>query len=85
MLNDKFPEKLISALGTAALAAVFALWCAGSSYGAAGYAAAVISALLMLALCLRFVPEWCAFWREKDEVRLGTADGTVCARILRLS
>lgn len=84
MLNDKFPEKLISALGTAALAAVFALWCAGSSYGAAGYAAAVISALLMLALCLRFVPEWCVSWREKDEVRLGTADGTVCARIFAL-
>ena len=42
MLNDKFPEKLISALGTATLAAVFALWCAGSSYGAAGYAADVI-------------------------------------------
>lgn len=84
MLNDKFPEKLISALGTATLAAVFALWCAGSSYGAAGYAAAVISALLMLALCLRFVPEWSAFWREKGEDRLGTADGTVCARIFAL-
>ena len=84
MLNDKFPEKLISALGTATLAAVFALWCAGSSYGAAGYAAAVISALLMLALCLCFVPEWCAFWREKGEDRLGTADGTVCARIFAL-
>lgn len=84
MLNDKFPEKLISALGTATLAAVFALWCAGSSYGSAGYAAAVISALLMLALCLRFVPEWCAFWREKGEDRLGTADGTVCARIFAL-
>ena len=84
MLNDKFPEKLISALGTATLAAVFAHWCAGSSYGAAGYAAAVISALLMLALCLRFVPEWCAFWREKGEDRLGTADGTVCARIFAL-
>lgn len=84
MLNDKFPEKLISALGTATLAAVFALWCAGSSYGAAGYAAAVISALLMLALCLRFVPEWCAFWREKGEDRLGMADGTVCARIFAL-
>lgn len=84
MLNDKFPEKLISALGTATLAAMFALWCAGSSYGAAGYAAAVISALLMLALCLRFVPEWCAFWREKGEDRLGTADGTVCARIFAL-
>ena len=41
MLNDKFPEKLISALGTATLAAVFALWCAGSSYGAAGYACAL--------------------------------------------
>ena len=44
----------------------------------------LLPALLMLALCLRFVPEWCAFWREKGEDRLGTADGTVCARIFAL-
>ncbi len=84
MTNDKLPEKLISALGTAALAAVFAVWCAGSSYGAAGYAAAVLSALLMLTLCLRFVPPCCAFWRKNGPETLGEADGSVCAKIFAL-
>ena len=84
MLNDKLPEKLISALGTAALCAVFAHWCAGSNYSAAGYAAAVLSAVLMLALCLRFVPEWCTFWRKSEHDTLGKADGGECARIFAL-
>lgn len=84
MLNDKLPEKLISALGTAALCAVFAHWCAGSNYSAAGYAAAVLSAVLMLALCLRFVPEWCAFWRKSEHDTLGKAEGGECARIFAL-
>ena len=84
MLNDKFPEKLISALGTAALAAVFALWCAGSNYSAAGYTAAVLSTVLMLILCLLFVPEWCAFWRKSEPEVLGEADSGECARIFAL-
>lgn len=84
MLNDKLPEKLISALGTAALCAVFAHWCAGSNYSAAGYAAAVLSAVLMLALCLRFVPEWCTFWRKSEHDTLGKAEGGECARIFAL-
>ncbi len=84
MLNDKLPEKLISALGTAALCAVFALWCAVSNYGAAGYTAAVLSALLMLALCLLFVPRWCAFWRKSEPETLGKADSGECARIFAL-
>lgn len=84
MLNDKLPEKLISALGTAALCAVFALWCAGSNYSAAGYTAAVLSAVLMLVLCLLFVPEWCTFWRKSEPDTLGKADGGECARIFAL-
>ena len=52
----KTPEKLISAVGTAALAIVFAVWCAGSSYSAWGLTAAVVSALLMLAFALGTVP-----------------------------
>lgn len=84
MLNDKLPEKLICALGTAALCAVFAHWCAGSNYSATGYAAAVLSAVLMLALCLRFVPEWCAFWRKSEHDTLGKAEGGECARIFAL-
>ncbi len=66
-MTDRIPpEKLISVTGTAALAAIFALWCVGSSYGAAGYAAATLSAGLMLTLCLRFVPVWCKFWRTPE-------------------
>lgn len=84
MANDKFPEKLISALGTAALCAVFALWGAGSNYSAAGYTAAVLSAVLMLVLCLLFVPGWCAFWTKSAPDTLGKADGGECARIFAL-
>ena len=84
MLNDKLPEKLISVLGTAALCAVFALWCAVSSYSAAGYAAAGLSTALMLALCLLFVPRWCAFWQKNEPEMLGETDGGECARIFTL-
>lgn len=84
MLNDKLPEKLISVLGTAALCAVFALWCAVSSYSAAGYAAAGLSTALMLALCLLLVPRWCAFWRKSEPEMLGETDGGECARIFAL-
>ncbi len=84
MTNDRLTEKLISALGTAVLAAVFAAWCAGSNYSAAGYAAAILSAGLMLTLCLRFVPSWCAFWRKSGPETLETADGRVCAGIFTL-
>lgn len=84
MLNDKLPEKLISVLGTAALCAVFALWCAVSSYSAAGYAAAGLSAALMLVLCLLLVPRWCAFWRKNEPEMLGETDGGECARIFTL-
>ncbi len=84
MTNDAFPEKLIAALGTAALAAVFAVWCAHSSYSAAGYAAAVLSAGLMLALCLRFVSPLCAFVRKAAPETLESADGSLCAKIFSL-
>ncbi len=84
MSNNKSPEKLISALGTAALCTVFALWCAGTNYSAAGYTAAVLSAVLMLALCLLFVPRWCAFWRKSEAETLGETDGGECARIFAL-
>ena len=82
--DNRFPEKLISALGTAVLAAVFAIWCAHSSYSAAGYTAAVLSALLMLTLCLRFVSPCCGFWRESEAETLESADSGVCAKIFLL-
>ena len=64
-MRKNYPENLISATGTAALAAVFAVWCASNSYGAVGLTSAAVSALLMLALCLRFVPVWCDAWRAR--------------------
>lgn len=76
------PEKLISAIGTAVLAAVFAIWCASSGYGAVGITAAAVSALLMLALCLRFVPVWCSSWREAGGIAPRVCDEEhTCARI----
>ena len=83
-ISDKLPEKLISAFGTAALAAVFALWCARSGYGAVGYTAAVISVLAMLVLCLRFVPSFCAFLRDGGDCNCDAvpqAEGGICAEI----
>lgn len=61
------------------LAALFAVWCVGSSYSAAGYIAAALSAALFYIICLRFVPAWVASWRnggsiaEKPETEKGTA------------
>lgn len=81
-MNRKAIEKSISAAGTAALAAVFVIWTIGSDYGAAGYAAAAVSAGLMLCLCLRFVPVWCAFWRlPEPEITAAGAEKNDCAGI----
>ena len=81
-MEQKTPEKLISAVGTAALAIVFAIWCAGSNYSAWGLTAAAVSELLMLALCLRFVPVWCGAWRGGTSVSPGEPDGgRICAKI----
>ncbi len=81
-MNEKVSERLISALGTAALCAVFAVWCAQSSYSAVGYIAAAVSMLLMLWLCLKFVPVWCEFWRcPERELSAPKSDADVCVRI----
>lgn len=81
-MNQKTPEKLISALGTAVLAAAFALWCAGSNNGALGVGAALVSVLLMLTLCLRFVPVWCEAWRRGMSLIGSTAgDKRTCTKI----
>lgn len=81
-MEQKIPEKLISAIGTAALAAAFAVWCAGSDHSVWGLTAAAVSALLMLALCLRFVPVWCGTWRVSAPVSRREPDGgRICAKI----
>lgn len=81
-MRQNYPEKLISAVGTAALATAFALWCASSGFGAAGLTGAVLSVLLMLALCLRFVPVWCDAWRKGEVLSLpGRDERHTCAGI----
>lgn len=85
MTNSKLAEKIISLAGTAVLGTVFILWWANSAYSAIGYAAAIVSVCLMLALCLRFVPQWCGFWlNECDTARIESRQNDPCARIFML-
>ena len=60
----KSPEFLISAAGLAVLAGIFLLWLARTDVTLPGLTAAILSAALFAAVCLRFVPEWMHFWRS---------------------
>lgn len=59
-------KKAIYIASGAALAALFAIWCANTSYSVAGYFAAVLSAALFYAVFARFVPVWLDAWRSGD-------------------
>lgn len=59
--------RTIYIVGSAVLAALFAHWCVGSDYSAAGYAAAVLSVTLFYLVCLRFVPVWVSSWHGGEE------------------
>lgn len=85
MKNYSTAEKLISAAGTAVLCAVFAMWCADYAGSPWGCAAAGMSTVLMLALCIRFVPMWLAFRSEPEHTLSDGADESgVCIRIFAL-
>lgn len=57
----------LDALGLAALAALFVLWCVRTpNLTAAGDIAAGCSAALFAAVGLRFVPAWVRFWQRED-------------------
>lgn len=57
----------LDALGLAALAALFVLWCVRTpDLTAAGGIAAGCSAALFAAVGLRFVPAWVRFWQRED-------------------
>lgn len=85
MTNSKLAEKVISLAGTAVLGTVFILWWANSAYSAIGYAAAIVSVCLMLALCLKFVPQWCSFWLNGcDTARIESRQNDPCTRIFML-
>lgn len=61
----KRPEVWISGIGLLALGALFVLWWrATPGVTAPGRMAALLSAALFAAVCLRFVPRWMAFWRD---------------------
>ena len=58
----------LDALGLAALAALFVLWCVRTpNLTAAGGIAAGCSAALFAAVGLRFVPAWVHFWQRKGD------------------
>ena len=58
----------LDALGLAALAALFVLWCVRTpDLTAAGGIAAGCSAALFAAVGLRFVPAWVYFWQRGDD------------------
>ena len=57
----------LDALGLAAVAALFVLWCVHTpNLTAAGGIAAGCSAALFAAVGLRFVPAWVRFWQWED-------------------
>ena len=57
----------LDALGLAAVAALFVLWCVHTpNLTAAGGIAAGYSAALFAAVGLRFVPAWVRFWQRED-------------------
>lgn len=67
MKKTKKPEFIISAAGLLVMTAAFVLWSVHTTgTSAAGRIAALISAALFTALCLRFVPVWIGFWRRQD-------------------
>ena len=65
-INGMKASKIISAVGVVALIGLFGYWwVATPGVSAAGRVAAVFSAALFGAVCLRFVPGWMAFWNGK--------------------
>lgn len=66
--KDMKIAKIISAAGVTVLVGLFLFWWVSSpGVSAAGRAAAVLSAALFGAVCLRFVPGWMAFWADGGE------------------
>lgn len=59
-------KKTIYIASGAAFAALFAIWCANTSYSVAGYIAAVLSAALFYAVFARFVPVWLKSWQDGE-------------------
>lgn len=61
-MKSETKEKIIKGGGLTVLAALFIVWCLKEKPDTAGFIAALVSACLFAALCLRFVPVWLASW-----------------------
>lgn len=66
-MKSETKQKLIKGGGLVALAALFIAWTVKEKPGAAGFFAALVSACLFAALCLRFVPVWLKSWSDGEE------------------
>ncbi len=66
----KKPEFWICALGLVGLAALFIYWYFQNRHVTLpGFLAALLSAALFAALCIRFVPVWMDFWRDRRKFK----------------
>lgn len=71
----KRPELWISGIGLLVLTALVVYWWRTSpGVTVPGRIAALLSAALFAAVCLRFVPRWMAFWREPPERQLPASE-----------
>lgn len=74
--------KSIYIVGSAVLAALFALWAANADYSVAGYAAAFGSAALFYGVCLQFVPAWVKSWQDGEKISDAPEnEREICAKI----
>ena len=67
-IKRQLPAWIISGIGMLALCCAFVLWIVKERPDAAGIAAAALSVALFILGCLRFVPEWMTFWKERTDV-----------------
>ena len=66
-IRQKLPARIISGAGILVLLAAYLYWVFDERPDAAGLAAAGCACVLFILGCLRFVPEWMDFWRNKTD------------------
>lgn len=65
----KTPEVWVSAAGLISLAIFFFTWCrSNAGISTPAMISALVSVVLFAIVCLRFVPQWMDFWRQKVSV-----------------
>ena len=63
------PSRWISLLGLLCAGGAFLHWNLTTQYSLPGRLAALVSVLLFVTVCLRFVPRWMAFWQIEGSFR----------------